>query len=121
MILILLKNSKRIIGFGDSFEEYGSGYSVQQGAGQQTYCAKQNTELAEYEGDFPFATFEPYKYLLKHGRVVEEPDFVPLPKLTEYGVPDDVIEQIEQRGKNRALEKLIEELAESGYKEEEDG
>lgn len=121
MILVILKDSNKIIGFGDSFKEYGSGYLVEQGAGQQTYCTKQNVELAEYIGDFPFEDFEPYKYLLRYGRIVEDPDFIPLPKLTEYGVPDDVIEQIEKRGENRALEKLIEGLSETGYREEQHG
>lgn len=117
MILVILKDSNKIIGFGDSFKKYGSGYLVEQGAGQQTYCTKQNVELAEYIGDFPFATFEPYKYLLRHGSVVEDPDFVRPSVISEYGVPQDVVDAIEQRGENRALEKLIEELADSGYKE----
>lgn len=121
MIVILLKGSNKIIGFGDSFQEYGSSYLVEQGAGQQTYCSKQNVELAEYAGDFPFEDFEPYKYLLRHGRLVEDPDFVRPSVLSEYGVPQDVIDAIEKRGENRALEKLLEGLAETGYGEEQHG
>lgn len=118
MILILLKNSKKIVEFGNSFTEYGSGYLVSQNAGGQVYCSKQNCEMpVEYEGDFPLENFEPYKYLLRHGRIVEDPDFIPLPKLTEYGVPEDVVEQIRGQGANAAFDHLVERLAETGYKE----
>lgn len=118
MILILLKNSKKIIEFGNAFTEYGAGYLVSQDAGGQVYCSKQNCEMpVEYEGDFPLENFEPYKYLLRHGRIVEDPDFVRPSVVSEYGVPQDVVEQFEKRGENRALEKLIHDLADSGYKE----
>lgn len=118
MILILLKHSKKIVEFGNSFIEYGSGYLVSQDAGGQVYCSKQNCETpVEYEGDFPLETFEPYKYLFWNGRIVEDPDFVRPSVISEYGVPQDVVDAIEQRGENRALEKLMEELADSGYRE----
>lgn len=115
MILVLLKNSNKIQGFGNSYYEYGTGWLVVQDMGQQMYVSKQNAEVMEYTGSFPYEDFEPCKYLYENGQITVDPNYVRPSQVTEYGVPEDVVQEIEKRSSAQALQSLITELSETGY------
>lgn len=117
MILVILKNSNKIQGFGNTSYEYGTGWRIVQDLGQQMYVSKQNAEIVEYTGDFPFETFEPCKYLYQNGQIVADPNYVRPSQVTEYGVPEDVVQGIEKRSAEQALQNLVAELADSRYGE----
>lgn len=117
MILALLKNSSKIQWFGDSVFETETGYIIDQNTANPVYCSKQISEIVEWDGDFPYESFQPCKYLLKNGQIMEDPDYVKPSEITEYGVPEDVVQGIEQRAVNQFLAKLSEELTENGYEE----
>ena len=118
MILIILKDSSKIENFGNEAYEYGTGWLIAQDSGRQIYASKQNADVVEYAGDFPFEDFEPRKYLLVKGEIVADPSYVRPSKITEYGVPEDVIETIRANAATTAFNSLISEIAETGYKEE---
>lgn len=118
MILIILKDSDKIEDFGNESYEYGTGWRIVQDSGRQIYASKQNADVVEYTGDFPFENFEPRKYLFKKGKIIEDKNYVRPSRITEYGVPEDVIETIRINAATTAFNSLISEIAETGYKEE---
>lgn len=115
MILIVLKDSNKIQGFGKEYFEYGTGFLVITDTNEQMYVSKQNAEVIEYSGSFPYEDFEPYKYVYSNGQIIKDQNFVRPSRITEYGVPEDVVNGIKERAAEQELQNLVKELSEKEY------